>query len=428
MESVPSRTNYELRVGIFTIIALILLLWGWGWLKSISFRAPQRFTVSFHDVAGLNKNATVNINGVRVGVIENIELKGKGIVWVHPRITAQNVVVTEGSNFTIQTLGLVGAKYMEVTLPEVAEGEPPPKPLDPDKVYVGQDPVRVELVMNEIATSAQMFFANVRSEKTRKKLNAVLNNLNDASAKLNRNMDHFTAAADSVTDTARRFGGVADRAGGAAGNANAFFSQGTVTFRQIDVLSNELRGTNRKLQHTLDQPLFGGDLRGIVDKATAASDQFAVAMHEFSGTVKDEQVRKDLLTIAAQLRDSSSNIATSVSTVKDLANNTELRGEIKDTILNAREAINQASGLFTGTTPLQGDVGTTMASVKKAACNVDIAARQLQEVVGKRAPLLHMLFGKPGKLPPTGPDYCAPGTICPPGTAPAPGTVVPPKK
>src|SRR5579885_1970774 len=119
----PVTPNYELRVGMFTVVALILLLWGWGWLKSYTFKAPQRFTVQFHDIAGLNKNATVNINGVRVGVVDEIELKARGQVLVHPRITAPNVVVTRGSNFTIQTLGLVGAKYLEVTLPEVLAGQ-----------------------------------------------------------------------------------------------------------------------------------------------------------------------------------------------------------------------------------------------------------------------------------------------------------------
>src|SRR5262249_54452137 len=71
----PIRPNYEVRVGMFTMFALIILFWGWGWLKSMAlFQKTQHFTVQFHDVAGLNKSAPVNINGVRVGIIEDLEL------------------------------------------------------------------------------------------------------------------------------------------------------------------------------------------------------------------------------------------------------------------------------------------------------------------------------------------------------------------
>lgn len=73
-----SKPNYEVRVGIFTILAVIILLYGWTWLKSFSpMHPPQLITVQFHDIAGLATNAPVNINGVRVGTVEQIELKGK---------------------------------------------------------------------------------------------------------------------------------------------------------------------------------------------------------------------------------------------------------------------------------------------------------------------------------------------------------------
>src|SRR5688572_13869082 len=182
-------TNYELRVGMFTIIALVLLLWGWGWLKSISlFRQPQRFIVQFHDVAGLNKNATVNINGVRVGVIENIELKAKGQVLVYPRITAANVVVPQGSTMTIQTLGLVGAKYMEITLPETLPGQPPPPALEATDLVIGKDPVRVELVINDVATSISVMIHDLRGAGFQKRLKDSMRNLNEATLKFNRGM------------------------------------------------------------------------------------------------------------------------------------------------------------------------------------------------------------------------------------------------
>ena len=70
-----NKPIYEVRVGLFAVGAVCLVTTGWGWLKGVSImHPPQKFIAQFHDVAGLNNNAPVNINGVRVGVEERIEL------------------------------------------------------------------------------------------------------------------------------------------------------------------------------------------------------------------------------------------------------------------------------------------------------------------------------------------------------------------
>src|SRR5262245_55431413 len=122
--------KYEVRVGLFALFALILLVWGWSWLKSFSlFYQPQRFTAQFSDVAGLSRNATVNIQGVRVGTVEYMEFvtdpqhpEHNDKINVHLKITDSTVQVPEGSHISIQTLGLVGAKYIEIVLPRDAAG------------------------------------------------------------------------------------------------------------------------------------------------------------------------------------------------------------------------------------------------------------------------------------------------------------------
>ena len=125
----PSQPNYEYRVGLFSVIALIIVFWGWSWLKDISLRPPQRFDVKFHDIAGLTKNAPVQVNGVRVGTVEKIELRGAGQVLCSLRIPAENTIIPQGSLITIQTLGLVGAKYIEITLPKQGPDEAMPPPI-----------------------------------------------------------------------------------------------------------------------------------------------------------------------------------------------------------------------------------------------------------------------------------------------------------
>ncbi|MCC7529959.1 MAG: MCE family protein, partial [Candidatus Melainabacteria bacterium] len=145
--------HFEWRVGFFAFVAFLLLAFGWGWLKSFSMEAPQRFGVKFSDVAGLANNAPVNLNGVRVGVVEKIDLRGKSDVVAHLKITTKDVPITEGSKVTIQTLGLVGAKYVEINLPEIKEGEAAPAVIPTDSIIEGENPVRTELYLNKIATN-----------------------------------------------------------------------------------------------------------------------------------------------------------------------------------------------------------------------------------------------------------------------------------
>ncbi len=422
MNSAAVTPNYELRVGMFTVIALILLLWGWGWLKNITFRPPQRFIVQFHDVAGLNKNATVNINGVRVGIVEDIDLKAKGQVFVHARVTAPNVVVTKGSKFTIQTLGLVGAKYLEVTLPEELPGEPPPPPLQPDEVVIGQDPVRVELVMNDIATSISAVIRSARSDQFQKRWRDTLLNLNQASAKLNKNMDHFTRAADALADGSDQLGEVAERAKPALANAGGFFNQGTRTMRDIDILSTELRGTNQRVNTILEKPINAADLKQTMDRAKEVADQIAVATHEINTTLADPATRKDLITIMDKLSQSTQNVQNSVSTVQGLANDKQLRGELRDNIIMVNNALSQLGPLLNNPA-FQSNLQDTMCKVNKTSQDLDYAARQIQQILGKKHPLLKMMFGQPGKLnqpPPPANAPCPPAVQpnCPPGTVP----------
>ncbi len=62
------------------------------------------------------------------------------------RIPAENTVIPQGSRITIQTLGLVGAKYMEITLPKVKPDEPMPPPIEPGSLVMGQDPCALNYI------------------------------------------------------------------------------------------------------------------------------------------------------------------------------------------------------------------------------------------------------------------------------------------
>lgn len=390
------KPNYELRVGLFSIIAIILLLYGWGWLKSASlFHKPQLFIARFNDVAGLPKSATININGVRVGNVEGIDLIGKGDVLVHMKITEDKVVVPQGSAITIQTLGLVGAKYIEITLPEIKPGQPEPAPIPQNAIVEGQNPVRVELVMNNVATKIDKIIGSIDSEKASKDFSDTMHNFNAASVKMNKNMDRLGKAADSIAVTSDNFSALATKAQSLTPRASQFLTQGTHTFEQIGILSTEAQGTTRRLNKILENPNMTSDLKETVAQARLTAESINKTIAELNQTLNNKPVRDDILTSLNKLSDSTQNIYKSMEVLNKIAGDQSLRDDLKQVVNNAKETMAKAEELLSEPN-FKADVVQTMDKVRVAATNVDIASRQLKQILAKPMPLLRLMFGRPG--------------------------------
>ncbi|MFA6558648.1 MAG: MlaD family protein, partial [Candidatus Obscuribacterales bacterium] len=251
------------QVGLFVMTAACMLLFGWSWLKGLSImHPPQRFIAQFHDVAGLNNNAPVNINGVRIGQVEQIDLKGKGQVLVHLKISSEDITIPKGSAITIQTQGLVGAKYIEITLPETKQGESPPA-IEPGAIVMGQDPVRLELIANKIATKLNHLVTDVGGDDVGISLAEALrhsgetvHNINEAAKKLNSNMDTLKVASENFSTTSTKVGQVADSYRNVSTGANTFFTKSSRTAESINVLAGNLTTTSKRLNKVLENPGF----------------------------------------------------------------------------------------------------------------------------------------------------------------------------
>ncbi len=400
-----ARPNYEVRVGIFTLIAVLLLLYGWTWLKSVSiFHPPQIITVQFHDIAGLANNAPVNINGVRVGTVDQIDLKGKGQVFCTLRIKTEEVIVPQGSTFTIQTLGMVGAKYVEISLPEEKPGEQPPPPIDPHTIVIGQDPVRVELVINKIATNLNQMITRVASEDTQSSLvdalkhsGETIKNINEAATKLNKNMDKVAVATESFTTTSSKIGTVADQAKRVTSSANRFFDQGTGALNNISVFATDLRKTSSKFNRMLDNPALSADFRETASMVRETAATVQKTINDLNVTLQDKPLRQDLLTALERVNKSTEDIHKSIDVLGTLKDDQALRSDVKEVVSNAKDAMIKLDNIISDK-GFKTDLQETVVKVKTAATNVDTVARQMNQVLNSRRPLWKMMTGSPGRL------------------------------
>ncbi|HEY9684013.1 MAG TPA: MlaD family protein [Oculatellaceae cyanobacterium] len=365
LEAAPTDCNSDGFAGIFVLISLILLLCGWMWLKSYSFmHAPQRFGVLFHNVAGLNTNAAVNVNGVKVGSVESILLQGKDKVIVNLKINGENQLIPVGSTFDILSSGVVGAKYIEIALPQSEPGQAL-KALDGSSEVVGNDPVRVEVVVNKIAKEFEDF------------------DFKEAHDRVNQHMDTFAKAADKIIVLTDKLGPAASKA--------------TDVEDKIGDLASEMRGTSKRLNKFLDNPELTSDLKEAALRVKETAISVGNTMHELNQTLADKPLRSDLLTAMDRLNQSTTHIQQSVAAVQQISGDKSLRTDIQHIVNSLNQTLDKADGMLSKPgfgTDMRGTLGDVRSTIK----HFDLVARQMNAILERKHPLVHMIFGQPGSM------------------------------
>ena len=118
------------RLGMF-IVATLLVLGAGVFLigsKQLRFRATYRVMAQFPTVAGLQPGADVRVGGTHQGTVKSIDLphQNDGQVSVVMDLEqGTRDVVNKGSVASIQSEGLLGDKYVEISFGE--KGAPPLK-------------------------------------------------------------------------------------------------------------------------------------------------------------------------------------------------------------------------------------------------------------------------------------------------------------
>ena len=382
--SKPNLPNYEYRVGLFTVIALMLLFWGWSWLKSFTMQPPQRFKVQFHDIAGLTKNAPVQVNGVRIGTVDKIELKGEGKVLCSLAIPPENTIIPQGSTVTIQTLGLVGAKYIEISLPKLKDNEVQPPAIEPESVIIGQDPVRAELYVNRIVTNISNLSdcfgdaqANESVTKAVRDAGPAMANIKDAAFKFRNNMDRLSGV---TTDLQQ-----------GAVSARGFFNQGTSTMQHFSEAAKEWQTTGHRLNKMIDEPSFNSSVKQTMQMAKETAIKIQEAIHELNSTLSDKEMRGDIITMLGKLTDSTQNIDKSMQVVRQIADDKGLRSDLKEAMANAKEAMSKANEVLSNPN-LVTDARETMAQLRSASARVSKMAQTIDKILSKKHPLARMFF------------------------------------
>ena len=224
----------EFKVGVFVFVGLAMLgalVVQFGRLGE-GFKAYYNLTVRFNDASGLLKGTDVLLAGARIGKVAGaprLVREGSGIAV--PLKIYDHIKIPEGTKFTVGSSGLLGDRFVNVTMPP---GQP--KAYLPPNAYVSG---ARETGIDDITREGGALLTDVRG--TVQKLNQeTLSSENMQNLKAS--MEHLNQATTALAESSKKLDGVIEQAGSTMTSAK----------EAADNLQNAINDT-RKILRTATQ-------------------------------------------------------------------------------------------------------------------------------------------------------------------------------
>lgn len=330
------------KVGLSVAVALAVLAGAGAWLVGVKL-GPKgyAFTVGYRDVQGLLPGSGLYLMGVKIGVVEQVAPDGR-MVRVKVRVDRPEQVILKGSRFKIMAQGLIGEKNLEVFPPRaleqaealVEEAEASAAAGAPDDLALaqrqglvseilkrlpplkegdqvrGDDPARLELVMDELREVFEDFRKSADPAALQALVTQTANNLFE------------------TTEAVRRIGSKAEKVVGGfertPGELNRVLRDADVTVRRMDALvgaippsdvkaiSHNLRDLSRSLMFTY-RNVFGSDQSQVGDNTLSTVRSLTVELEKLArtlnSTASDPGVQSDIKDTIRNLRMLTQNLS-----------------------------------------------------------------------------------------------------------------------
>ncbi len=195
------------KVGAFFLVVLILaglLIWKIEDLQ-LGRVAGRVVSVQFDDVAGLKEKSDVRMAGVLVGKVARIRLVG-GKALVDLELT-RDVALREGASASIQSLGMLGDKYVELIPGPVAAAALPEGATLQGEAPVSFDQITrlardIEVDIRDITSNLKESLGGALGEE---RLTGIVDNVLVLSQELRKILESNRANIDATTTNFREF-------------------------------------------------------------------------------------------------------------------------------------------------------------------------------------------------------------------------------
>jgi len=184
----------EIKVGITTVLSLIIFLWLMGWAKNFMVSSDDiELNIIFDNVSGLELDDDVTVRGLRKGFVKDIYLD-RNIIFVKISLD-ESVDLRKDAQFLLATMDLMGGKKIEI-LPGMAN-----EPLDRDASHSGIFLPDLSSLMETIADMKEDILTIVNDVKIT--LASINSYLTDEDMKLDvreslKNLHNLTSKLDGI--------------------------------------------------------------------------------------------------------------------------------------------------------------------------------------------------------------------------------------
>lgn len=196
------RIKTETSVGLFILGAIVIFMYMTFQIGVLRFDTARynKYTVYFHDISGLSKKADVQIAGVKVGWVENVELVNNGQQVRADIMLIKTYTLYSDAYGIIRQDGLLGTKFLEVIpgdplLPTVKSGGILMKP-SKDPVSVDELLFEFQEIAKNLNTVSESFKNVVGGDIGAQRLENAINGFNQAT----QNISSFADTVDRVMD------------------------------------------------------------------------------------------------------------------------------------------------------------------------------------------------------------------------------------
>ncbi|MDN3594000.1 MlaD family protein [Zunongwangia endophytica] len=251
------KYSKEVKTAILAIVAIVLLIFGYSFLKGKNLLDSSRtFYAIYDDVEGLSPSSAVTINGLKVGQVTNIDFFNEVGQLVVTFTVEKDFTFSKNSTAKVYGGGIIGGKSLAI-VPEYEKGK---MAQTGDTLDSNVEEGIMELV-NERLTPLQQ-----KLERTVVSADSLLTSINDVlndstTENINNTFKNLNATMRSLKNTSGSLEGIVQ---GNAENLNKTFDNLNKMSGNFKTVSDSLKAINLG-QITDDLETVVADFRNIAD-------------------------------------------------------------------------------------------------------------------------------------------------------------------
>jgi phospholipid/cholesterol/gamma-HCH transport system substrate-binding protein len=355
----------ETIVGIFMAAVLALLVYFTIVISGVDIlvgrtKVPMR--VEFSDVGGLKDRDSVMYRGMKVGVIDRINLSKTNVVMV-VRVNS-DVVLRESYRISVASLSLLGGNYLLLE-----EGKGKPLPLD-TTLFRGEPPTDWMRDIGRIASSVGEFTSDgamkgivTNIEAVAAKLNAVVSRIEKGEGTVGKLLSSDESVYNDIKDTVASAKAVAGRLERGEGTVGKFLSSDDTVYNDVkDTVASAkaVAGRLERGEGTVGKLLSSDDtvyqdLKASLGNVREVTEKLKEGKGLFGKITNDEKLAADASALVERLAAASDDLAKVASrlekgegTLGKLSADTKLYDEVTALLKDVRQIVDN----YRDTTPV----------------------------------------------------------------------------